>query len=631
MVFREEDWSRLRKIAEGNPDEQVRLPSSFKVRLVLIAVQMIGQFGVGFYATFAHTEEPIVTSGDGSMLFHWRDGGDQLFVKRGPNPRAKTDITEEGKPWTTFHLDAREPGPMPALEPFCRFLANALAFTSSLRKLTLFYEHVAICELNKKLAPSKAIPIRAGLDTRSPRKMMTVASAAYAPVQIDAKVLACATAPPPAPVVISATSGISRMLSAFTSKPKAVETVQTRDPMAIQTATLFLRVINANIHVSLASAFKREMQRATKKPPPSSTITQLIYASKEEFDAGQEDMTDGARRVFDGLVSRNLDEQGRVAIGFLTHQTSGCAASVAGRFIPTVERESLDFQAPTVSEWNRELLATLGTLARIVYEDELAELSRQWSTAKEEAQRSQLFTRAAHVARYFSFSPSTPSPVVSTDAEGAFLSTVAPTVFSTRGPMKAGEVRYPSEELAPFVKGVPFLPPELLNHAPAFVAKLRARGLVREISLDDVFNDLESRALPMDEMTVCLQWWLKASKDRSYNVRLRDRFLGAAMLQLDSKIIPLSAVRFVLNPRSIPPDLPLPTETLPYELSKLFSQAELERVFGWRELGVVDLIRYLLTPEMSGARAAIETSILKSPHFAEKVGRACIRLHCFPF
>jgi len=42
-VFQEEDWKRLRNIAEGNPDEQ-----------------KIGFFGVGFYSLFSITEEPFV-------------------------------------------------------------------------------------------------------------------------------------------------------------------------------------------------------------------------------------------------------------------------------------------------------------------------------------------------------------------------------------------------------------------------------------------------------------------------------------------------------------------------------------------------------------------------------------------
>lgn len=45
MDFRAEDWNRLKKIAEGNPDES-----------------KIGAFGVGFYSLFSICEEPLYVS-----------------------------------------------------------------------------------------------------------------------------------------------------------------------------------------------------------------------------------------------------------------------------------------------------------------------------------------------------------------------------------------------------------------------------------------------------------------------------------------------------------------------------------------------------------------------------------------
>lgn len=51
QVFRREDWARLSRIAEGNPDEA-----------------KIGAFGVGFYSVFSICEDPFVTSGDTGLV-----------------------------------------------------------------------------------------------------------------------------------------------------------------------------------------------------------------------------------------------------------------------------------------------------------------------------------------------------------------------------------------------------------------------------------------------------------------------------------------------------------------------------------------------------------------------------------
>lgn len=51
QVFRPEDWTRLSRIAEGNPDEA-----------------KIGAFGVGFYSVFSVCEDPFVTSGETGLV-----------------------------------------------------------------------------------------------------------------------------------------------------------------------------------------------------------------------------------------------------------------------------------------------------------------------------------------------------------------------------------------------------------------------------------------------------------------------------------------------------------------------------------------------------------------------------------
>ena len=82
-TFRGEDWARLKRIAEGNPD-----------------AEKIGAFGVGFYSVFSVCDDPFVSSGRECMAFYWNEK-DQLFVRR-----RELDKPEE---MTTFMLNMRTP------------------------------------------------------------------------------------------------------------------------------------------------------------------------------------------------------------------------------------------------------------------------------------------------------------------------------------------------------------------------------------------------------------------------------------------------------------------------------------------------------------------------------------------
>ena len=90
-AFRQEDWTRLKRIAEGNPD-----------------AEKIGAFGVGFYSVFSICDDPFVSSGRECMAFYWNDR-DQLFVRR-----RELDKAED---MTTFMLNMRTPTEIPNMVP----------------------------------------------------------------------------------------------------------------------------------------------------------------------------------------------------------------------------------------------------------------------------------------------------------------------------------------------------------------------------------------------------------------------------------------------------------------------------------------------------------------------------------
>ncbi|POV96419.1 hypothetical protein PSHT_15145 [Puccinia striiformis] len=622
IPFRDQDWARLRKIAEGNPDES-----------------KIGAFGVGFYALWSICDSPIVLSGPSIMGFNWSTKNpDQLVTRRGVNPSPSE--------WTSFIMDVRSPSPMPPPFEFSRFLATSLAFTTQIRSVSLYFDDHLMCKLDKKLAPPQVLSTLSNISLSTSSSMMKIQSVEQTSVQIDANILKWTLQyskpkTPPWPLQPPPSSFASRMLSAFTKSSSSAPTPSSTNPstpndpssdpssqLSSLTASVFLRVVTGNINVSIPSAFSAELERATKKPPPKKTQYALIWTNKDEFDAGKDSGDETARAIFDGLIS-DLDVQGRVFIGFPTHQTTGFSGSVAARFIPTVERESLDLQAKYVADWNKELLAIGGILARVVYEGELKEIEGLWKKTEDESKRSQLTLRALHAMQFFSFYASTPAGTVSVDSEESFFRCDRQrtlTVPSSLGPMPANQVRLPNSELSGFIKNVPLLPKEVSKDGHLLISKLRDRRMISEITLEDVFKELENRVLSVDEMRECLNWWISLTGIQGYDRSLLKRFQRSAIFKYQAPspipqaskeqpeiIMSLSEASTFINIKLIPTDVPLPNHCLPFSLTKSLNSESLRRVFGFRELNILEFTTHLFSSELKGT-----DRITDSPPLAEQ-------------
>jgi hypothetical protein len=87
----------------------------------------------------------------------------------------------------------------------------------------------------------------------------------------------------------------------------------------------------------------------------------------------------------------------------------------------------------------------------------------------------------------------------------------------------------------------------------------------------------------------------------------------------DVRIVPLSIFETYLNSKLIPLDSPLPDHTLPFSITRKLQSSDLNRVFGLQELNITKWIEHLLNSSMTRHDAAVETNILLSPHFSEKV------------
>ena len=177
---------------------------------------------------------------------------------------------------------------------------------------------------------------------------MTLTAATLQPIQIKTTYMAATQYS-----TNTAATGIKKLFSRLAAQSGPT------DLSTETTAIAFLRVATAKISVSIGSKFAREFERAQKKPPPKETKISMLCISKAEFDASTHNDP-----VFADLIPRH---QGRVYIGFPTHQTTGFGGHVgAPALVPTVERESIDLADPHLRVWNGELLNCVGTFARYI-------------------------------------------------------------------------------------------------------------------------------------------------------------------------------------------------------------------------------------------------------------------------
>ncbi|EPQ50196.1 hypothetical protein GLOTRDRAFT_141604, partial [Gloeophyllum trabeum ATCC 11539] len=556
QVFREEDWSRLKKIAEGNPDEE-----------------KIGAFGVGFYSLFSVTEDPFVTSGDQWMGFYWK--GDQLLARRGMLPAPS--------PQTSFHMSLRDPAPPPPLFDFARFLASSLTFMARLQEVAVFLDGRRVVRLFKERGAPRGLGVPRGLKVRSPAGGMGVRVVEVTPLHIKADVLrwvyAAGSEKPPPVVPASkpkpapgAGGFFSSLFSSFASStpsrtasplpsappPKPV------DLLEVVQSKVTLAVYAADVEVKLDKKLERELYRSTKKNPPSRLRYELIYTGKEEYDESRredERYPFATGSVFQGLRA-DLDGTGsaRIFIGHATGQTTGIGGHMAARFIPTVERESIDLVDRNVAVWNKELLYIGGFLCRAAYMIELANIREAWDALPPEGDseelKAHLRARALHVLKFFTFHSSTPSSTVSQLLQDAFFASgtsVGFPLMSTAGVRDVKDVRVPDDAFAAFLRRLPVVPAETLAEARAMVDALQARRMLRDIAFDDVLGELRQRPLGETEAAACLRWWVTVHRSGAGNERVRRELLDAAVVAAEGdggRVVQLAAVQTFLNPRA---------------------------------------------------------------------------------
>ncbi|GBB83172.1 hypothetical protein RclHR1_00010054 [Rhizophagus clarus] len=546
-AFNHDDWNRLKRIAEGNPDEK-----------------KIGAFGVGFYSLFKICENPFVSSGGLGMDFIWH--GNQLFTSFGPTG-------DDDKVWTTFFMDMKKPIEFPDVEKFAQFLANSLGFTENLKEVSVHFNNTLVIQLSKEMQKPKLIKIASEFNTYSSQKMFHLTSVNVRDVRLYVKRL-----------LVPTSFNIRQLRSVSYQKEEK---------------SIFLRIAGGNLDVKVGNEFSAEMEEIVKKKPPNKTSIQMIFTGFHEHN-------DDITPVFKDLLP--YPKQGKIYIGFPTDQTTGCSSHLAARVIPTMSRVLVDMANETLAKYNGEMLCLAGTLCRILYEDEMDQIKQLY---KEDVRILFERRAAYALRNFTFYPSTPNEKVGKIAGSHFFDCLKQPlSVLSTNGIRPISDIRMPNLEMMGFIKNVPVVPEILLEQCHTFFKKAKdSLNLIRELNFQDVLNELSSRVLSEDEMIELLKWWISYKSNRNNSLEYT-QFIQSARIGNDNNVRSLNTFHHFLNPGIIPPDMDVPDNVFPYTILKKlkdqklndhrlkgqeFNDQNLKKWFGWSELSLVNWARFIVT------------------------------------
>ncbi|KAL6243708.1 hypothetical protein RBB50_009141 [Rhinocladiella similis] len=613
--FSENDWNRLKRIAEGNPDET-----------------KIGAFGVGFYSTFADCENPFVSSGKEAMAFFWKNNS--LFTRRLQLP----DSENNGD--TNFVLDYRDTtSPVPPLLPLAQFLANSLTFVG-LQNIDLWVDNWNILSLTKKTSPSYDIAIPRDIEPKTREGFMKVAKVCKEIAQIDGQwmgIIGWKAARDSARTADrdsapSFRKFFSRLAGAITEEQQPESRPETPSHAEViaskVSATVFLNVNTATIKTFTGQKFNEELERATKKPPPKFTKLAILTAPYIPDESLTKASASGD--VFGTVLP---SRGGKIFIGFPTHQTTGLSAHIsAPSVIPTVERESIDLNARYVRTWNMEMLRAAGIVCRIAWSCEMHEIKEK--TMREANGRSKIrleevtpfLDEAITIFNNFTFRESTPSGQIGQLLEDAFWTCskqAAIEVVSTCGVLPTHDVRVAPKDMS-FMEGIPILPEKLATEAKGLVSKLIDFGLITEVTVSDIKAALESSPLTTVQVSEFLSWLTKQASRGQLDINTIKSLLFVAVVNNEddgggrTPFLQLGEMKHFLNASRTPVHLPIPPTVMPYKFTRNMSKNELESL-GWEELQLVPWMRWLVTHSGNRQILTEDQDITTSAGFSSQV------------
>eukprot|EP01135_Chromosphaera_perkinsii_P000161 Nk52_evm57s32 gene=Nk52_evmTU57s32 len=677
-AFRQQDWDRLKKIAEGNPDEN-----------------KIGFFGVGFYSVFSICEEPIIMSGNKCMGFYWK--GDQLYISKMDNVKQRNDKirdlytafsgnyergnANEKDDLTVFVMDPRDPFKVENVEEFGLFLCKCIGFTKALGDISIAIDSKVIMNLGKQLLEKTPLP----LEKLDPWK------GSYMKEMLLGGMFGFASKHLVSP------NGI--FLLEHITLQKMIISVRSWDSMSSATKIeeqIQMSIASGGVKVQVAEEFAQRMLRVTKKRPPKATNVQLMFALYHSGDgAGLKVGINSEQGTSEGeslslsltpTVTANSRHnksssdrfqhlkkvlypypfEGRVFIGFPTHQSTGSSYHLACHVIPTVERESIDFIDADIGIWNQEMLAIPGIMSRMIFEYFMTRLNERalegfrtlpgLPTNETSSGVCTLISSGelevnAQSAAYVNLRDMEEEAVFAVQSLlsskraapieqvgeilhesffprfGSSYPDSGPRILTSHGVVASSTARLPKDGMEKFVmKAVPVVSIYFYNQCRDFFERdLLQRGLIKHVTYEDVIEEVKLTVFDQKKGIELLKWWIafkkkyNSAKNRSIlrtinnalhaNLRIyEDSSDSDSECDRERKIIQFSSFASFLNPKVIPfhkySELCtlVPENCLPLKISNLLRIEELTVLDWWKQMSVLDWLDFI------ASRPEFETS-----------------------
>ncbi|KAL8834763.1 MAG: hypothetical protein Q9170_003612 [Blastenia crenularia] len=596
--FRPEDWSRLKEIAKGNPDET-----------------KIGAFGVGFYSVFSIAENPFVTSGPEALEFYWT--GDALYTRRFQLGMSQSTDT-------TFILPMRDStSPVPHGEDLftlCQFLTSSMTFVG-LESVELYIDDWRILHLRKTIPGLVNVDIPNNINRNTADSLMWISKVTQEAIQLEAEWMAAlswSTSVRSGRGIESAFEPAKKKLTSFFNKglkslgqnsekptddAKRNSNTSVEDVTAICKQKTFFHVNRAIITTSVGHKLSTEFQRSRKKVPPKTTTVSFLSQSYDERTASSTDQDTMASKLFETVTPK---ANGNIYIGFQTSQTTGLGAHLSiPSIVPTVEREQIDLTSKHISTWNVELLRATGILARISWSLTMAKFQRQQAKLDGVKQGKALTADELQIVVPAAFWR------CSKDFE----------ILSSRGIVPYKNVRIASGNLD-FLEELPVVPEPQLQ--AGLIKALRAGGDLTEVQTDDIVWILEKSKrtrtpAEMQQLLACLTGKARANTITKGEIR---SILNVAVAtdeeEGSTQVIALNQIKTFVDPNKIPPDMPVPPSTIPFKYTKTLSKFDTDAL-GFEELPILGWLQWLVESGNVSGQVPKKHNIETNPAFSSSV------------